>query len=168
MDTAPIKVPLSGLTFNAVVKVDRDNEEHPGNVVSQRKFYYRALLEGIGPQGQPVQKIVMVPVQIIVTTDWLWYKTKIWWALGVIAFFGVLFLIWRKVNPPLKTSGAVESMIPAVNSSGELGGFAGGSVPKQAAPAETKKAASVAEPESEPEVEPVQEVDESDDLTGFA
>jgi hypothetical protein len=166
-----LKVAMSGLNFDAVVRVDRGNENHSGNTISNRKFYYRAMLEGIGPQGQSVQKIIMVPLNVTITTDWAWYKTKIWWGLAVLAFLVILYFIWRTANPPLKKTVAVESMIQTADPDGELGGFAGGPPQKKPAQAaESKATDSPADETSEPDPEPEDDDsdDGADDLDGFA
>jgi hypothetical protein len=166
---AVLKVGLSGLSFDAVVKVDRDNEAHPGNAIDNHKYYYRAMLEGVGPQGQAVQKIIMVPVRINVTTDWAWYKTKIWWGLAVVAFITILYFIWRTANPPLKKSVAVESMIQTADPDAELGGFAGGPPEKkEATPKADTTEPKAEEPETEEEVIDDDSDDGADDLDGFA
>ena len=116
----PMDVPKDGLAFDVVVEVDRENETHPGNEVSVRTFYYRALIEGTGPQGESVQKLIYIPIVINVTTEWEWFKTKIGWTVGVIIFLVVLYLIYRSQNPKLKK---VSFDTPKENSDEDSGVF---------------------------------------------
>jgi hypothetical protein len=118
-----ISVPKDGVTFNATVSVDKENEDHPGNRVSLRAFYYRALIEGTGPQGESVQKLITIRIDTNITTDWEWYKTKIWWTFAVVIFLGILFFIYRSANPKIKTDKTLVSNVGAVPNDDGMQGF---------------------------------------------
>jgi hypothetical protein len=96
-------------------------------VIGSWKFPYRIRVRGTS-DGIPVVRIFESTILVEVTTEWVYYRQIIGWVIGAVALLILMYWMYRRANPKLRSTSDPAAPVPGIQRSSEddLGDFVSG------------------------------------------